>query len=68
MAEDEAAQALGACLQHHHRQLETHNALDNPVVKAKKEFAQQVAVASGITYRVIGGKDVTTERYKTLVM
>ncbi len=32
--------------------------MDDPVVKAKQEFAEQTATASGMTYRMIGGKEV----------
>ena len=41
--------------------------LDDPVVKAKQEFAEQIAVASGMTYRIIGGKDVTSDGYYDLL-
>jgi type III restriction enzyme len=32
--------------------------IDDPVVKAKQEFAEQMATASRMTYRIIGGKAV----------
>lgn len=35
--------------------------LDNPIVKAKQAYAVQLAVASGITYKIIGGKRVRSE-------
>ncbi len=41
--------------------------LEDPVVKAKQEFAEQIAVASGMTYRIIGGKDVTSDGYYDLM-
>ena len=34
--------------------------LDDPVVKAKQEFAEQIAVASGMKYKMIGGNAVNT--------
>jgi len=40
--------------------------VDLPVVQAKKEFARQMAVASGMTYEMIGGRDVASELYAGL--
>ena len=34
--------------------------LDDPVVKAKQDFAEQMATASRITYRIIGGQSVSS--------
>lgn len=36
------------------------NKIDDPVVLAKKDFAEQMAIASGMTYRVIKGSDATS--------
>ena len=41
--------------------------LEDPVVKAKQEFAEQIAVASGMTYRMIGGKEVGGDGYFDLL-
>ena len=41
--------------------------MDDPVVKAKQEFAEQIAVASGMSYKIIGGKDVTGDGYHDLL-
>lgn len=41
--------------------------MDDPVVKAKQEFAAQIAVASGMSYKIIGGKDVTGDGYHDLL-
>ena len=44
------------------------NMLDDPIVKAKQEFAEQIAVASGMSYKIIGGKAVnTTAGYNELL-
>jgi hypothetical protein len=43
------------------------NKLDDPIVNAKKEFAEQIAVASGMTYKIIGGKDVLGHGYHDLL-
>jgi hypothetical protein len=40
--------------------------IEDPTVKAKQDFAEQVAGASGMTYRIIGGKDVITDGYHDL--
>lgn len=37
--------------------------IDDPVVQAKKDFASQIAVASGMSYKIIGGKEVTGDGY-----
>jgi type III restriction enzyme len=31
--------------------------LEDPIVKAKQEFAEQIAVASGMQYKIIGGQE-----------
>lgn len=33
------------------------NMIDNPVVQAKKEFAEQMAIETGMTYWIIKGTD-----------
>lgn len=43
------------------------NMIDDPTVQAKKEFAQQMAVASGMTYQIIKGSDVTKRGYRQLL-
>ncbi len=41
--------------------------LDDPIVKAKQEYADQLAVASGMTYKIIGGKSVSGAQYYGLL-
>lgn len=41
--------------------------INDPVVLAKKAFAEQMAAASHMTYRMIGGKDATTSGYHDLL-
>jgi len=41
--------------------------IDDPVVLAKKEFAEQMASASGMTYQIIKGSDADAGRYKFLL-
>lgn len=43
------------------------NMIDDPVVQAKQEFAEQMAVASGMTYRVIKGSDAKERNYRQLL-
>ena len=43
------------------------NLIDDPVVRAKKEFAEQMAVASGMTYKIIKGSDASQGRYSELL-
>jgi hypothetical protein len=43
------------------------NLIDDPVVRAKQEFAEQMAVASGMTYRIIKGSDANQGRYSELL-
>ena len=40
--------------------------IDDPVVLAKKEFAEQMAVASGMTYKMIRGTDAANHNYAFL--
>lgn len=40
---------------------------DDPVVQAKKEAAEQVAIASGMTYRIIRGSDAAKGSYLELL-
>ena len=42
------------------------NMIDDPVVKAKQDFAEQMAVSSGMTYRIIKGTDAQQGRYRSL--
>lgn len=42
------------------------NKIDDPVVQAKKQFAEQTAVASGMTYQVIKGSDANAGHYHTV--
>lgn len=42
------------------------NKIDDPVVQAKQDFAQQMAVASGMTYQMIKGSDAVKGRYQSL--
>ena len=39
---------------------------DDPVVQAKKEAAEQVAIASGMTYRIIRGTDAQSGNHHNL--
>jgi hypothetical protein len=39
------------------------NQIDAPVVLAKQRFAEQIAAASGMTYRIIKGSDANAGRY-----
>lgn len=41
--------------------------IDDPVVQAKKAFAEQMATASQMTYQIIGGKDVSKDGYYDLM-
>jgi type III restriction enzyme len=41
--------------------------IDDAVVRAKKEFAQQIAVASGMEYRIIRSSDADDRRYRMLM-
>lgn len=41
--------------------------IDDAVVQAKKDFAQQIAVASGMEYRIIKSSDAEERRYRMLI-
>ena len=41
--------------------------IDDAVVQAKKDFAQQIAVASGMEYRIIKSSDADEHRYRILM-
>lgn len=43
------------------------NQIDNPVVQAKKEAAQQVAIASGMTYEIIKGTEAAAGQFSQLL-
>jgi len=43
------------------------NKIEDPVVLAKQEFAEQMAVASGMTYKIIKGTDAAQGRYSFLL-
>ena len=41
--------------------------IDDPVVQAKREFAEQMALASGMTYEMIKGTDATAHSFQRLL-
>lgn len=43
------------------------NQIEDAVVQAKKEFAQQIAVASGMEYRMIKASDANERHYRMLI-
>jgi type III restriction enzyme len=43
------------------------NQIEDAVVQAKKEFAQHIAVASGMDYRIIKASDANDRRYRMLM-
>lgn len=43
------------------------NLIDDAVVQAKKEFAKQIAVASGMEYRLIKSSDADNRHYRVLM-
>jgi ATP-dependent exoDNAse (exonuclease V) beta subunit len=43
------------------------NQIEDAVVQAKKEFAQQIAVASGMEYRMIKASDANERHYRMLL-
>ena len=43
------------------------NQIEDAVVQAKKDFAQQIAVASGMEYRIIKSTDADQRRYRVLM-
>jgi type III restriction enzyme len=42
------------------------NLIENSVVQAKKQFAEEVAVVSGMTYQIIKGSDANSGNYSEL--
>jgi hypothetical protein len=49
------------------REEKADNQIEDAVVQAKQEFAQQIAVASGMEYRMIKATDANDRRYRMLV-
>jgi hypothetical protein len=43
------------------------NQIDDAVVQAKKDFAHQIAVASGMEYRIIKSTDADSRHYRSLM-
>ena len=43
------------------------NMVNDPVVQAKREFAEQMAIASGMTYEMIKGTDASAHSYARLI-
>lgn len=43
------------------------NQIEDAVVQAKKDFAQQIAVASGMEYRILKSSDADNRRYRLLM-
>ena len=43
------------------------NMIDDPIVKAKEEYAQQIAAASAMTYRIIEGSAAAAGHYRSLL-
>jgi type III restriction enzyme len=43
------------------------NQIEDAVVQAKKEFAQQIAVASGMEYRILKSSDADKRHFRTLL-
>tara|TARA_B100001105_G_C22272422_1_gene391600 strand:- start:191 stop:883 length:693 start_codon:yes stop_codon:yes gene_type:complete len=43
------------------------NQIEDAVVQAKKDFAQQIAVASGMEYRILKSSDADNRRYRMLL-
>ncbi len=43
------------------------NQIEDAVVQAKKDFAQQIAVASGMEYRILKSTDADNRRYRVLM-
>ncbi|WP_212234754.1 TnsA endonuclease N-terminal domain-containing protein [Burkholderia cenocepacia] len=43
------------------------NQIEDAVVQAKKDFAQQIAVASGMEYRILKSSDADKRRYRVLM-
>jgi type III restriction enzyme len=42
------------------------NLIEEPVVQAKKQFAEQMAGANEMTYKIIAGSDVNKGNYSSL--
>lgn len=42
------------------------NMIDDPIVQAKKEFAEQMVMSSGMVYRIIKGSEVNSGQYQDL--
>ncbi len=45
-------------------EVKAYNQIDGAVVQAKKDFAHQIAVASGMEYRIIKSTDADQRRYR----
>ena len=43
------------------------NQIDDAVVQAKKDFAQQIAVASGMEYRILKSSDADKRHFRVLL-
>jgi type III restriction enzyme len=43
------------------------NMVNDPVVRAKREFAEQMAIASGMEYQMIKGSDASSHSYERLL-
>ncbi|MGU3824887.1 hypothetical protein QWY59_020170 [Enterobacter roggenkampii] len=43
------------------------NQIENSVVQAKKEFAQQIAIASGMEYRILKSSDADKRHFRMLL-
>ena len=43
------------------------NLIDDPLVQAKKEFAEQMAVTNGMTYHIIKGSEAKAGQYSQLL-
>jgi len=43
------------------------NKIDDPVVQAKKEFAERMAIENGMTYRIIKGSEAAAGQYSQLL-
>lgn len=43
------------------------NKIEDPVVQAKKQFAEQMATASQMTYKIIAGSEASSGNYISLL-
>jgi type III restriction enzyme len=43
------------------------NQIEDAVVQAKKDFAQQIAVASGMEYRILKSSDADKRHFRVLL-